>query len=121
MKGYLVGGKKSEVAGMIDVLPTLGNMFGFVDKYALGHDLFSISDNIVVFPDGNWITDHMYYNSQREEAWLLDTKYPISVDYIEKNNLIADERISVSNSIIVYDMIRNLEKQNNIMSGGKNE
>ena len=121
-KGTNYSVKNSDIAGMIDVLPTLGNMFGFVDKYALGHDLFSISDNIVVFPDGNWITNNMYYNSQREEVWLLNKKYPISVEYIEKNNEIADERISVSNSIIVYDMIRNLEKQNNIMkSGGKNE
>lgn len=114
--------KNSNVAGMIDVLPTLGNMFGFSSKYALGHDLFSVSNNLVVFPDGNWLTDKMYYNSQKEEALLIDSNYPVSVDYIERNSEIADERISVSNSIIVYDMIRNLEKQSNIMkSGGKNE
>lgn len=110
--------KSSKVGGMIDVLPTLGNMFGFTDKYALGHDLFSVKDNVVVFPDGNWITDRMYYNSQKEEALLFDSEYPISVDYIEKNNAIAEEKISVSNSIIVYDMIKSLEKQDRIMKNG---
>ena len=109
--------KSSNVGGMVDVLPTLGNLFGFSSKYALGHDLFSVQDNLVVFPDGNWITDRMYYNSQKEEALLFDS-YPISVDYIEKNNKIAEEKISVSNSIIVYDMIRSIEKQNSIMKNG---
>lgn len=109
--------KSDRVGGMIDVLPTLGNLFGFSSKYALGHDLFSVNDNLVVFPDGDWISDKMYYNSQKEEAYVFDS-YPISVDYIERNSKIADERISVSNSIIVYDMIRSLEKQNSIMKKG---
>ena len=110
--------QSDNVGGMIDVLPTLGNLFGFSSKYALGHDLFSVKDNLVVFPDGNWITDRMYYNSQKGEALLLDSDYPISVDYIENNSSIADEKISVSNSIIVYDMIRSIEKQNSIMKKG---
>lgn len=109
--------ESDKVAGMVDVLPTLGNMFGFSSKYSLGHDLFSVNDNLVVFPNGNWITDRMYYNSQKDEALLFDSE-PISVDYIEENNRIAEEKISVSNSIIVYDMIRSLEKQNNIMKKG---
>ena len=109
--------KSSKIGGMIDVMPTMGNLFGFDSKYALGHDLFSVNDNLIVFPDGNWITDRMYYNSQKEEALVFDSD-PISVDYIEKNNAIADEKISVSNSIIVYDMIRSLQKQSNIMKNG---
>ncbi len=107
------------IAGMIDVVPTLGNMFGFKSKYALGNDLFSVQDNIVVFPDGNWITDKMYYNSQKEEALLLDSNYPISVEYIENNNKIAEERISVSNSIIVYDMIKNIQEQEQMIKKGR--
>ena len=110
--------KSSKIGGMIDVLPTLGNLFGFSSKYALGHDLLSVKDNLIVFPDGNWITDRMYYNSQKGEALLFDSEYPISVDYIEKNNALADEKITVSNSIIVYDMIRSLEKQSSIMKNG---
>ena len=117
-KNDTVNYKSSHVGGMIDVLPTLGNLFGFTDEYALGHDLFGVKDNVVIFPDGNWITDRMYYNSQKEEALLFDSEYPISVDYIEKNNALAEEKISVSNSIIVYDMIRSLEKQSNIMKSG---
>lgn len=109
--------ESNKVGGMIDVFPTLGNLFGFSNRYSLGNDLFSVNDNLVVFPDGNWITDKMYYNSQKEEALLLNSD-PISVDYIQNNNKIAEERISVSNSIIVYDLIKNIENQNEIIKNG---
>ena len=56
----------TEVMGMIDVQPTLGNMFGFRNKYALGHDIFDIKENVVVFPSGNWLTDKIYYNSSKD-------------------------------------------------------
>lgn len=117
-KDKIINIKNSHVGGMVDVMPTLGNLFGFSNQYSLGHDLFSVKDNVVVFPDSNWITDKMYYNSQKGEALLLDSSYPISVDYIEKNNKIAEEKISVSNSIIVYDMIKNTDKQKEIIKNG---
>ena len=107
---------------MYDVMPTVGNMFGIVNEYALGNDLFSVEDNVVVFPDGNWLTDKMYYNSQKGEALLLDSNYPINVNYIPKYSKIAEEKISISNSIIVYDLIKNINEQNEMVkNGGKNE
>ena len=94
------------VMGMYDVLPTLGNMFGFSSPYALGHDIFSVDENVVIFPDGNWLTNKMYYSQSKEEGKLLDPNETVSVDYINKYNQIADESISISDSIIVYDLIR---------------
>ena len=112
----------STVGAMYDVMPTVGNMFGIVNEYALGNDLFSVEDNVVVFPDGNWLTDKMYYNSQKGEALLLDSNYPINVNYIPKYSKIAEEKISISNSIIVYDLIKNINEQNEMVkNGGKNE
>lgn len=58
----------TKVMGMYDVQPTLGNMFGFDNSYALGHDIFSIPDNeenVVIFPNGNFVTDTVYYNNQK--------------------------------------------------------
>ncbi len=62
------------VAGMYDALPTLGNMFGFDNKYALGHDLFSsyAKDNIVVLPNANFITNSIYYSNSKQEYFDLD-------------------------------------------------
>ncbi len=60
----------TKVMGMYDVQPTLGNMFGFKNNFALGHDIFSFDDeeeNIVIFPNGNFITDTIYYDSQKNK------------------------------------------------------
>ena len=103
----------TKVMGMIDVQPTLGNMLGFKNKYALGHDIFSIDDNIVVFPSGNWITDKMYYSQSKSEGKLLSDGETLGIDYIQKNNKYAEELISISNHVIVYDMIKKQEESIN--------
>ena len=64
-----------KVMGMYDVQPTVGNMMGFENKYALGHDIFSIDekeDNVVIFPNGNYITDKVYYDSQKDAYFDLE-------------------------------------------------
>ena len=95
-----------KVMGMYDVLPTLGNLFGFKSEYALGNDILNTDENVVVFPDGNWLTDKMYYSQSKGEGKLLNPDDTVSVDYINKYNKIAEKYISVSNSIIVYDLIK---------------
>lgn len=104
-KDKKVSKEVKEVMGMYDVLPTLGNMFGFNNKYALGNDIFNVKENIVVFPDGNWLTNKMYYNSQKEEGKPL-TDEPVSVEYIQEKNKYSQDLLSVSDSIIVYDLIK---------------
>ena len=96
----------SNVMGMYDAMPTLGNMFGFYNKYALGHDIFDIKDkNIVVFPTGNWVTNKVYYNAQKGEYLTLKNAV-ITDEYIKENTDYAEKLLSVSNSIIVYDLLK---------------
>lgn len=99
--------KIDKVMGMYDAMPTLANMFNFKYKYALGHDIFNINDNVVVFPNGNWVTDKIYYNAQKEE-YLLVKDSIVTSEEISKNKEYADKLLEVSDSIIVYD----LEKEN---------
>lgn len=99
-------GTYSNVMGMYDVMPTLGNMFGFTNPYQLGHDIFDIKEkNIVVFPNGNWITNKVYYNSQKEEYLPLNAE-AIGEEYIKTCDEYAKELLDVSNNIIVYDLIK---------------
>ncbi|HPF82907.1 MAG TPA: LTA synthase family protein [Bacilli bacterium] len=98
-----------KVMGMSDVQPTLGNMFNFFNPYALGKDIFSVDENMVIFPDGNWLTNKMYYNSQKEEGFLIQQNDTVSVDYIEKNTKTAEEKVSVSDKIIVYDLFNKMK------------
>ena len=100
-----------DVMGMYDVQPTIGNMLNFYNPYALGSDIFSKQENVVVFPSGNWITNRMYYNSQKEEGYSIQNE-PVSVDYIEKYTKLAETKVSISDKIIVYnlfDKIKNKE------------
>ena len=99
-------GTNSNVMGMYDVQPTLGNMFGFYNKYALGNDIFEIGeDNIVVFPTGNWITNKVYYNSQKG-AFMTLRDTVITDEYIEKCTNYSEELLNASNAVIVYDLIK---------------
>lgn len=94
------------VMGMYDVMPTIGNMFGFYNKYQLGKDIFNTNgDNIVVFPNGNWVTNKVFYNSQKG-AYLPLLNTEISDEYISDCNLYADNLLNVSNSLIVFDLIK---------------
>ena len=86
-------------------------MVGFKNKYALGHDIFSIDENVVTFPDGNWLTDKMYYSQSKGEGKILNIDDTISSDYIEKYNKISEEKIAVSDAIIVYDLIKKTNNQ----------
>ena len=99
-----------KVMGMIDVSPTLENMLGTYNPYALGHDIFSTDENVVVFPSGNWMTNKLYYNSSKKEYKQLDTSSSISMDYIDKYSKYAEEIINLSNGIIDYDLIKKVNE-----------
>lgn len=111
----------TEVMGMYDVLPTLGNMFGFKNPYALGHDIFSVDENVVVFPDGNWLTNKLYYNAQKGESLSLQAEEPVNIDYVNHYNEYAENIISVSDSIIIYDLIKKTSETENLLKKYNNE
>lgn len=98
--------------GMIDVLPTLGNMLGVSSKYALGTDIFNITDgdNTVVFADGSYLTDKIYYNAENSEIYSIKNDIT-SEDYIKERCKHADDLIQVSNYIIAYDLIKEMEER----------
>ena len=101
----------SNVAGMIDALPTLSNMFGVgVNEYQLGHDLFNMKkgDNTVVFTDGSYVTDTIYYDGQSGDIYSISDE-AFSEDDVLKRSQYADDIIKVSNDIITYDLINEME------------
>ena len=109
----------SNAMGMYDAMPTLTNMLGVEkSKYALGHDIFNIKeDNIVVFPNGNWLTNKVSYNSQKNEYLSLNINETISNTYIDENTAYTTKLLDVSNNLIVYDLIaKSKEKEENSLT-----
>lgn len=96
----------STAMGMYDVAPTLGNMLGVRNKYAFGSDIMNKKDNLVPFPNGNYVTNYVYYNDNKEEYKLLKNK-PLSEDYIKENKRKTQEYIHISNDIIIYNYFGN--------------
>lgn len=96
--------------GMIDVLPTLGNMLGIHSEYQMGKDIFELKDpdNMVVFVDGSFLTSKVYYNSPKSEIYSINNE-PITEDYIKTRSKYASELIEISNDIISYDLIKELK------------
>ncbi len=115
------------VMGMYDILPTLGNMMNFDFKYALGHDIYDIKDdNVVVFPNGNFVTNKVYYNNANGNYLILNqdmnsndnknnsksntgmiNSVVISEDYISDLKTYTESVLNVSNDIIVHNLIKN--------------
>ena len=95
----------ADVMGMYDVFPTIGNMFGFNSFYSLGNDIFSDNEKIVIFPNGNFLTNSVYYNNLKDE-YISFTSLPIDSTYIERLKKYAETRLEVSNGIIVHDLIK---------------
>ncbi len=105
--------KVSEAAGMIDAFPTLANMFGVdMGKYQLGHDIFSLKsgENTVVFTDGSYVTNKIYYDGQNGEIYSIDGK-PTTEEYVNNRAKYADEIIDVSNDIITYHLIKEMDNK----------
>ncbi len=96
----------STAMGMYDVSPTLGNMLGVQNKYALGSDIINKNDNLVPFPNGNFVTNYVYYNDNKEEYKLLKNT-PLSETYIKKNKDKTQKYIDISNDIIIYNYFGN--------------
>ena len=92
-----------ESTSMLDAFPTIANMFGFETKYTLGSDIFSTKDNLVVFPNGNWLTNKIYYDTKKEAFKALENNLVVTNEYIENKSNIAQEKINISNYIIMYD------------------
>ena len=103
--------------GMVDIMPTLSNMFGLNPRFALGNDVMSLDNNLVSFPNGNWLTNDIYYNSQKDEYKVINPDAIIDSDTISKNNEITSKKLQVSNEIILYDLIKNEKDKLNKTEG----
>jgi len=107
-----LNGKVDYVMGMYDVMPTIGNMLGIKNEYAFGNDIFNIkNNNIVVFPNGNFVTDLIYYNNSTGQSKIIKDNAELNTDYISSLIAKTENILEVSNAIVVHDLIK-LESEN---------
>ncbi len=110
-------GTYSYPMGMIDVLPTIGNMLGIEPKYALGNDIFNIkNNNTVIFPNGNFITKDVYYYDSQSNYKVLNVDTTLDASYIEDRKKLTSDILNISNDIIVYDLIEKSKEKDGLIT-----
>ena len=57
------------------------------------------------FPNGNFLTNKVYYYNSKEEYKAINLNEVLSDEYIANAKNKADKLIDISNDIIVYDLI----------------
>lgn len=89
-----------KVGSIIDVLPTVLNLFGveYDSRLLMGRDILSNSEPLVMFSDGSFITDKGRYNAITNEFVLADEE--IDKDYVERINTIVEAKTRVSRLIL---------------------
>ena len=98
-------GEVDTIMGMYDAIPTLYNMLDIETSYVLGHDIFNIKDeNIVVYPNGNYLTDKVFYNNSTGEYKILKEGIILESDYVSERLEYAELTLDVGNAIVMYDL-----------------
>ena len=95
-----------DVMGTFDIMPTIGNMFGFENKYALGHDVFDKNyERIVIYPNGNFLTNKVYYRNSTGDYKILKDNVILDEKYIQNYLEYTEKRLDISNDIITYNLL----------------
>lgn len=118
-KDQAIDETKSIPMGMIDVMPTLENMFGIYNPYHLGNDIMGLEKNRVIFPDGDWINEDYYYCSDRSELFSLEDEALLEEIYSEEDDPGLSEMIELSNTIIQNDLINLYKNRDEVLSNNE--
>ena len=96
--------------GMIDVMPTLGNMMNFKNTFGLGQDIINEQENSVIFPDGSFLTEDYYYSASTMEVFdmktnqLLFSEKDLPQEILEEIQMVEDE-LELSTDLIENNLI----------------
>ncbi len=94
-----------KVGSQIDILPTLLNLFGieYDSRLIVGKDILSSAPGLAVFSNRSWVSD---YGTYRNGKFIKKENKVIANEdeYINEMNNEVNNRFTLSNSIIKYNM-----------------
>ena len=98
-----------KVISSLDILPTIYNLYGlsFDSRLLMGRDIFSDNEHIVILSDRSWITNKGKYNSVTKE-FTNTTNEEIEEDYIDRINMVVNQKYSMSSLIIDNDYYKKI-------------
>ncbi len=100
----------SKYTSSLDLLPTILNLFGveYDSRLLIGKDIFSSSDDLVIFNNKSWITNKGRYDYLKKKFEPFNDEI-VSNDYINEINSIVDMKFQMSKLLIKKDYYKTLE------------
>lgn len=108
-----------EPIGMINVMPTISNMLNVDNPYRLGKDIFNVTDNTIIYPDGSFLTKDHYYSSSALKVYDMKTNEQLmdqddfDEEFLEKIESV-ESTLELSSNIIENDLIKYYENYSRI-------
>lgn len=98
----------TKTGSIIDILPTLLNLFGidYDSRLMVGKDLLSDSEGLAIFSDMSWISDKGRYEAKTKT--FTPTGEAVSDDYITKMNNRINNSFVISKKIVETDIYRSI-------------
>lgn len=97
-------------SGQIDLYPTLNNLFGLNVKSLMGEDLLNTGSGNVIFRDGSFINDSVYYSSQNNTYYNVKTGEKISeTDLLKDKKEDTLNKLNYSDSILKHNLLKKFE------------
>lgn len=99
----------SKYTSSLDLLPTLLNLFGveYDSRLLIGRDIFSSSDDLIIFNNKSWITSKGRYNYLKR-SFEAFTDEKVDDEYIDRINKIVELKFQMSKLLISKDYYRKL-------------
>ena len=96
-----------KITSTFDIMPTLANLFNIdLSKDLItGRDALSDKDGLVIFNDYSWLTDRVYFNSEKSTYEKLDPS--ITEREIDQINDAVFEKIKIGQKIITTNYYGN--------------
>lgn len=101
----------NKYSSIIDVLPTVLNLFGFEydSRLLIGKDILSSNEGIVMFSDYSWLNENGKYDATKDE-FVCNSPCNISKNYVNTINKYVKNAFTASSLIQKYDYYKYLEK-----------
>jgi lipoteichoic acid synthase len=107
-----IKGVNSTYSGQIDLYPTLANLFGINVNSLMGEDILNTKSGNVIFRNGSFINDSVYYNSQSNTYYNVKTGMVLAetAELKDKKEEVLN-KLGYSDNILKHDLLKKFDSK----------
>lgn len=101
-----------DYSGEMDLYPTLANLYDLPSNYLLGSDVFNTKDELVVFRNGSFTDGKVFYLSQLNKYYNIDTGKVIKeTSELEKKKTSAQKKLEYSDDVLNHNLLKKFNEE----------